>query len=91
VLEGELTMSHGGHTRILEKGEGSVIEPNVWHDWWNASDRDARVRVDIRPGERFVNLIETCYGLARACRIRCNLLLARRGFSDVIVFRAPPS
>ena len=57
------------------------IEPTseVWHEWWNASDRDARVRVEITRGERFVHIIETFYGLARlghtdrrACHIRCN-------------------
>jgi hypothetical protein len=21
----------------------------VWHAWWNASDRDARVRVEVTP------------------------------------------
>ena len=34
------------------------------HDWWNASDRDARVRVEAIPGERF-SVIETLFGLAR--------------------------
>jgi hypothetical protein len=34
------------------KGETATIEPNVWHDWWNAGDRDARVRVEVTPGER---------------------------------------
>ena len=34
-------------------------------DWWNASDRDARVRVEAIPGERFSHVIETLFGLAR--------------------------
>ncbi|MGH7614922.1 MAG: cupin domain-containing protein [Gemmatimonadales bacterium] len=44
MLEGELTMKRDGRTRVLSQGETAVIEPNVWHDWWNASNRDARVR-----------------------------------------------
>ena len=28
-------------------------------------DRDARVRVEVTPGERFGHLIKTLYGLAR--------------------------
>jgi quercetin dioxygenase-like cupin family protein len=97
VLEGELTLSRGGHTRLLERGEGAVIEPNLWHDWWNASDRDARVRVEITPGERFVHMIETFYGLARlghtdgtGMPYPLQLALSAQEFSDVIVFRAPP-
>ena len=65
VLEGELTVKRKGQTSILHQGKSAVIEPGVWHDWWNASDRDARVRVEITPGERFVHMIETFFGLAR--------------------------
>ena len=65
VLEGELTVKRDGQTSILREGETAVIEPGVWHDWWNASDRDARVRVEITPGERFAHMIETLFGLAR--------------------------
>src|SRR5215468_6661185 len=79
VLEGELTMKRGGQTSTLRQGETATIEPDVWHDWWNASDRDARVRVEVTPGERFGHMIETLFGLARlghttrrGCRIRCS-------------------
>ncbi len=49
VLEGELTMKRGGQTSALRQGETATIEPDVWHDWWNASDRDASVRVEVAP------------------------------------------
>jgi quercetin dioxygenase-like cupin family protein len=65
VLEGELTMKRDEQMSFLHQGETAVIEPGVWHDWWNAGDREARVRVEITPGERFVHMIETFYGLAR--------------------------
>src|SRR5215831_15530019 len=65
VLEGELTVKRNGQTSILRQGETSVVEAGVWHDWWNAGDRDARVRVEITPGERFLHMIETFFGLAR--------------------------
>ncbi|HTV34212.1 MAG TPA: hypothetical protein VME69_14155 [Methylocella sp.] len=42
-----------------------MIEPGVWHDWWNAGKSDARVRVEITPGERFGLMVETLFGLAR--------------------------
>ncbi len=65
VLEGELTLKRDAQTSILREGESAVIEAGVWHDWWNASDRDARARVEITPGERFADMIETLFGLAR--------------------------
>jgi hypothetical protein len=74
-----------------------VIEAGAWHDWWNASDRDARVRVEVTPGERFAHMIETMFGLARLGHTNTKgmpnplqLALVAREFSDVIVFRTPP-
>lgn len=97
VLEGELTVKHGGQTSTLRQGETATIEPNVWHDWWNASDRDARVRVEVTPGERFAHMIETLFGLARLGHTDAKgmphplqLALFAREFSDVIVLRSPP-
>jgi quercetin dioxygenase-like cupin family protein len=97
VLEGELTLKLDGETRILGEGESAVVEAGVWHDWWNAGDRDARVRVEITPGERFAHMIETMFGLARLGHTNAKgmpsplqLALTGRAFSDVIVFRSPP-
>jgi quercetin dioxygenase-like cupin family protein len=97
VIEGELTVKRDGQTSILHQGETATIEPDVWHDWWNASERDARVRVEVTPGERFAHMIETFFGLARLGHTDANgmphalqLALVAREFSDVIVFRSPP-
>jgi quercetin dioxygenase-like cupin family protein len=97
ALEGELTVERDGQTDILREGETAVVEPGVWHDWWNASDRDARVRVEVTPGERFAHMIETLFGLARLGHTNAKgmpdplqLALFAREFSDVIVFRSPP-
>jgi quercetin dioxygenase-like cupin family protein len=96
-LEGELTVKRNGHTGIARKGETVVIEPGTWHDWWNATDRDIRVRVEITPGERFVHMIETFFGLARLGHTDSKgmpgplqLALSAQEFRDVLVFRAPP-
>jgi hypothetical protein len=69
----------------------------MWHDWWNASNRDARVRVEVTPRERFAHMIETLFGLARLGHTNdkgmpdpLQLALFAREFSDVIVFRRPP-
>lgn len=97
AVEGELTVKRDGQTSILRQGETAVIEPGVWHDCWNASDRDARVRVEVTPGERFGHMIETLFGLARLGYTNSKgmphpLQLApfAQQFSDVIGFRSPP-
>jgi quercetin dioxygenase-like cupin family protein len=97
VLEGELTMKLDGQTSIVREGESAVVEQGAWHDWWNAGDRDTRVRVEITPGERFAYMIETMFGLARLGHTNAKgmpyplqLALTAREFSDVIVFRSPP-
>lgn len=96
-LEGELTIKRNGQIRILHQGETAVVEPGVWHDFWNATDRNVRVRVEITPGERFVHLIETFYGLARlgytdskGMPHPLQLALSAQEFSDVMVLRTPP-
>ena len=97
VLEGELTVKCDGRTSALHPGESAVIEPDVWHDWWNATDRDARVRVEITPGERFGHMVETLFGLARLGHTNkvglphpLQLALFAREFSDTMVLRSPP-
>jgi len=97
VLEGELTVKCNGKTGILRRGETATIAPGVWHDWWNAADRDARVHVEVTPGERFAHMIETLFGLARLGHTDARgmpdlwqLALTAREFSDVVVFRSPP-
>jgi quercetin dioxygenase-like cupin family protein len=97
ALEGELTVKLNGRTSILRHGETAVVERGVWHDWWNASNRNALVRLEITPGERFTHMIETMFGLARLGHTNdrgmpnpLQLALVAQEFSDVIVFRSPP-
>jgi mannose-6-phosphate isomerase-like protein (cupin superfamily) len=96
-LEGELTVMRNGRTAVLREGETSVVEPGVWHDWWNATDHDVRVRVEITPGERFMHMIETFFGLARLGHTDkagmpnpLQLALCAQEFKDTVVFRKPP-
>jgi hypothetical protein len=53
--------------------------------------------VEVTPGERFLYMIETFFGLARlghtdgkGMPYPLQAALTNRGFSDVIVFRSPP-
>ena len=98
VREGELTMLLDGQRSVLRAGEEAHIEPGVWHDWWNAGEANAIVRVEITPGERFAHMIETLFGLAREGHVNkrgmpdpLQLALFATEFSDVAVFRKPPA
>jgi mannose-6-phosphate isomerase-like protein (cupin superfamily) len=98
VLEGELTLKLDGQTSTLRRAETAVVKPNVWHDWWNATDYPTRVQVEITPGERFGHMIETMFGLARLGHTDAKgmphplqLALTAHEFSDVIQFRRPPA
>ncbi len=97
VVEGELTVVRNGQRSTLRAGETADIEPGVWHDWFNAADVDAVVRVEVTPGERFAHMIETLFGLAREGHVNgkgmpnpLQLAVTAQEFSDVIVFRKPP-
>jgi quercetin dioxygenase-like cupin family protein len=97
VEEGELTVLRDGQKSVLRAGEGAEIQPNVWHDWWNEGDATAIVHVEVTPGERFVHMIETLFGLARQGHVNkrgmphpLQVALFASEFSDVIVFRKPP-
>jgi quercetin dioxygenase-like cupin family protein len=97
VEEGELTVLLDGQTSILRRGERADIPPGVWHDWWNEGEVDVIVRVEITPGERFVHMIETLFGLARQGHVNkrgmphpLQLALTATEFSDVFVLRRPP-
>jgi quercetin dioxygenase-like cupin family protein len=97
VVEGELTVVRDRRRSTLHAGESAHIEPGVWHDWWNEAEAGAVVRVEVTPGERFVHMIETVFGLAREGHVNpkgmpspLQLALTAQEFSDVIVFRKPP-
>jgi quercetin dioxygenase-like cupin family protein len=98
VQTGELTVVRDGTKSVLRAGERAEIDPGVWHDWWNEGHTDAIVRVEITPGDRFVHMIETLFGLAREGHVNrrgmphpLQLALFATEFSDVIQFRKPPA
>jgi quercetin dioxygenase-like cupin family protein len=97
AVEGELSVLRDGRRSVFHAGESADIEPGVWHDWWNEAAANAVVRVEITPGERFVHMIETLFGLAREGHVNAKgmpnppqLALTAQEFSDVVVFRKPP-
>ena len=98
VREGELTVVRDGRRSVARAGDAVEIAPRVWHDWWNEGDVDTIVRVEITPGERFMQMIETLFGLAREGHVNkrglpdpLQLALTATEFSDVAVLRRPPA
>jgi quercetin dioxygenase-like cupin family protein len=97
VLRGELTVRLDGKTSILREGQASEVRPGHWHDWWNGSDTDALVRSEVFPGERFMHMAETLFGLARLGHTNdkgmpdlLQVAILGAGFSDTVQFRSPP-
>lgn len=69
-----------------------------WHDWWNASEEEAVARVWVSDGVRFLQMIETLFGLARDGHTNAKglpdplqLAMFATEFRDVLVLRRPPA
>lgn len=90
VLDGELTVRLDGVTTVLGPGQATEVRPGHWHDWWNETNRDVTVVVEVTPGERFIHAIETLFGLGRLGHVndagmrvvRPSSTRWRRGVSD---------
>jgi quercetin dioxygenase-like cupin family protein len=53
VLRGRVGFRLAGKEQIAEPGREIHVSAGLPHDWWNAGDQEARVRVEIRPAARF--------------------------------------
>lgn len=97
VLEGEVGFRLDGDESVAEERDSIDVPAGVVHDWWNAGDGVAKVRVDVRPGARFEEMILTLFGLAQDGKTNAkgmpNLLqmaLLAPEFEDVVIFVKPP-
>lgn len=54
VVRGELAVRHGGRELRARPGTRLRVPPGVAHDFWNDGDEEARVVVEVRPGERWL-------------------------------------
>lgn len=97
VLEGSLGVSRDGRRSTLSPGEAVEVAPGHWHDWWNAGAGVAVVRAEVTPGDRFLEIIRTLFGLAvdgktnpKGMPRPLQLVAIAREFEDVIVFKRPP-
>ena len=63
-ISGTLTMKVGSRKFEAKPGDVVVVEPGTPHNFWNKTNADARVMVEIRPALALESLIETMYSLA---------------------------
>jgi quercetin dioxygenase-like cupin family protein len=64
VTSGTLTMRVGARKIEAKPGDVVVVEPGTSHNFWNRTDANVRVNVEIRPALSIESLLETMYGLA---------------------------
>ena len=65
VVRGELGVRHDGRELRTRPGTRLRVPPGVAHDFWNDGAEEARVVVEVQPGERFAQLIRQLFLLAQ--------------------------
>ena len=95
VVEGTMRFRIGRKCVVAEPGEVVVVPPGQKHDFANAGDEDALVRVEVRPALKMEQLFETAVGLAVQGRtmmggIPMDLPLFVEEFEDEVQRAFPP-
>lgn len=98
VLSGSVKFRVNGVERVVQAGETTVVPPRSPHVWWNDSDQEAHVLVDVRPALRFDEFFETFFGLAQAGKVDKKtglpnlfvMALVLREFEKEIYLAQPP-
>jgi quercetin dioxygenase-like cupin family protein len=97
VLSGKVGFRINGVEQIASLNTELVVTPGIAHDWWNAGDEEAYVRVDIRPGIRFELMAQNLFGLANDDKTNAKgmpnplqLAIFGKEFQDVLYFTSPP-
>jgi quercetin dioxygenase-like cupin family protein len=97
VLKGKVGFRINGVDQIAPLNQTLVIRPGTVHDWWNAGDEEAHVRVEITPGARFEQAILNSFGLANDGKTNAKgmphplqLAVLGKEFQDVLLFTSPP-
>jgi len=98
VLEGEVGFLLGEREQVLGAGEEAVVQPGTLHDWWQVGEETAQVVVEVDPGDRFVEMVGTIFGLARDGKVDrrglphpLQLAVTARAYRDVMVIASPPA
>jgi quercetin dioxygenase-like cupin family protein len=97
VVSGELEYVLDKKRGSLKAGETMDLPAGVAHDWWNASNQEVRVIVQVRPAARFVEMVNTTFGLAREGKTNkkgmpniLQLAVISTEYKDVMRLTSPP-
>jgi quercetin dioxygenase-like cupin family protein len=98
VLAGSIRLRMNGIEKEIHKGESAIVPAGTPHLWWNDSDLEARVLVDLHPALRTEEFFETFFGLAQAGKVDKKtglpnpliLALIMREFKNEIYLAQPP-
>jgi quercetin dioxygenase-like cupin family protein len=97
VVDGTMRFRMGRERIVAEAGDVVVVPPGVPHDFANAGDTDALVRVEVRPALKMERLFETAVALAAQGRTMMggiprplDLALFTREFEQEVQAAFPP-
>ena len=97
VLAGRVGFRIGDSERTLGPGDGAEVPAETVHDWWQVGDEEASVVVEVDPGERFVEMVGTFYGLARDGKVDSKglpgilqLAVPASDYRDTMITETPP-
>ena len=97
VLAGRVAFQIGSEQRTLGPGDSAEIPADTVHDWWQVGDEEASVVVEVAPGERFVEMVGTFYGLARDGKVDkkglphpLQLAVSAAAYRDTMIVEKPP-
>ncbi len=97
VTRGRVGFRLNGRESIAELNQRLHVPAGRAHDWWNAGEEEAHIKVEIRPGTRFEEMAVNLFGLAQDGKTNSkgmpNVLqgaIFARKFSDVLYFTQPP-
>ena len=97
ILEGELTVRIGAHTKLYTKGETFKVPRNTVHAMWNASAAPTVVNWKVQPALHSEYLLEAAIGLANESKTNAKGMpgllpsaLLLQHFSGVYRLAKPP-
>ncbi len=97
ILHGRVGFRLSGREGIATPGMTLDVPARMTHEWWNAGDEEAIVRVEVRPAARFEAMIKNAFGLAQDGKVNrrgmpnlLQLAVFAQEFDDVMRFTRPP-
>jgi len=98
ILAGSVKFRVNGVESDVRTGGKAIVPALTPHAWWNDSDQEAHVLVEVRPALRLEEFFETFFGLAQAGKVDKKtglpnplvLALMMREFEQEIYLAKPP-